>query len=120
MNIYIDDTGDFERSVATNNLRMVDGVDEIKQIIKRNLQTFLGEWFLDTSIGVPWIQEIFSKRASAQNADAILIDQVVASRGVISLLRWETSLDTATRELSVEFRALTVSGILDFNDSFDF
>ena len=120
MNIYIDDTGDFERSVATNNLRMVDGRDEIKQIIKRNLQTFLGEWFLDTSVGVPWFQEIFTKRQSAQNADAILIDTIVASKGVISLLRWESSLDKSTRELSITFRCLTVAGILDFNDTITF
>lgn len=113
MNILIDDaTGDI--SIDANNWVMVDGLDEIQQIMKQNLQTVGGEWFLDTSLGLPWFTEILEKNNSQKNIDAIFIDEIAATPGFISLVKYESSLDPVTRALSVSFEAYTVEGILDF------
>lgn len=114
MNILINDaTGDID--IQANNWVMVQGTEEISQIIKQNLQTVLGEWFLDSSLGLPWFTEIFEKGQSQKNIDTIFIDEIGACPGVISLVNYSSQLtDKANRVLSIEFQAYTVEGILDF------
>jgi hypothetical protein len=115
VNLYINDDGDIELDTTTNNLRMVSGDDEILQIVLRNLETFLGEWFLDSTLGVPWFQSILIKNPSIETIDAAVIDVIGRSKGVLSIQRYESELDTATRELSISFSIQTVSGIIDFS-----
>lgn len=114
MNLLINDaTGDID--IQQNNWVMVQGTEEISQIIKQNLQTVLGEWFLDSSLGLPWFTEIFEKGQSQKNIDTIFIDEIGAAPGVISLVNYSSQLtNKANRLLSIEFQAYTVEGILDF------
>ncbi len=115
MNILINDlTGDID--IQNNNWVMVEGVDEIAQIIKQNLQTVLGEWFLDTTLGLPWFTEIFEKGNSQKNIDNVIINQIALSPGVISLVQYSSDVSNrAAREMTIEFQAYTVEGILDFS-----
>jgi hypothetical protein len=96
---------------------MITGVEEIAQIMKQNLQTVLGEVFLDTSLGVPWFDEIFEKGQTQKNIDSILIDEISRTPGFISLVRFETTYNAAEREIAIDFEAYTVEGILDFSDT---
>ncbi len=116
MNIWITDDGDFEHDSTTNNLKIVDGREEIRQIILANLETFEGEWFLDTTIGVPWFSEILQKNISLNKVDGIIIGVISSSRGVVSLLSYESSVDAKARTYSMEFVAQTAYGILNFNE----
>ena len=50
--IYLNDKGDFV---------LVSGSESVAQTIKSTLNTFLGEFFLDTSFGVPYIDLISGK-----------------------------------------------------------
>lgn len=115
MNILIDDlTGDI--AIKNNNWVLVEGVEEIAQIIKQNLQTVLGEWYLDTTLGLPWFTEIFEKGNSQKNIDNIIINQITLSPGVISLVQYSSDIaDRAAREMAIDFQAYTVDGILDFS-----
>ncbi len=62
--------------ITNNELTLITGIDETSQNITVNLKTILGEWFLDEAIGVPWLNEIFVKRNSLSQAQAILIDNI--------------------------------------------
>jgi hypothetical protein len=66
MNILEDDqTGEIK--LVNNNWFMVTGTSEIMQAIKQNLETVLGEVWLDTSIGVP--RRLFIGNRSAESHD---------------------------------------------------
>ena len=49
-----EDTGDLE--ITNNDLSLTYGVDSRRQHLEIRLRTFLSEWFLDTTVGVPYVQ----------------------------------------------------------------
>lgn len=114
MNILLDSTGDW--AVANGELQFANGVDEIAQIVATRLKTFLGEWFLDVRLGVPWFSKILKKNPNPAEIEAVLIQTIVESPGIITLLDFQLSLDGATRQLSVSFRAESVAGIINFTE----
>ena len=114
MNIKLDENNDIVSE--NNNLAFVDGLDEIDQLAKIKLTTFLGEWFLDTGLGVPYFQTIMAKATNPAIIDNIFLDKIASLPGVINVNSFSTSLDKVTRELSVQFEAVTTEGILNFDE----
>jgi len=53
----LDQNGDLD--ISGNHLTLTDGIEAIRQHLKVKFQIFLGEWFLDESVGVPYFQQIF-------------------------------------------------------------
>lgn len=115
MNIFINDDGDIELDILTNNLHMVSGQDEILQIILRNLETFRGEWFLQTEMGVPWFQDILVKNPRVETIDAAIIEVIAGSKGVISIQSYQSTFDKELRSLFINFSVQVVTGIIDFS-----
>ena len=110
MNDFLTDiVGDL--TISNRDLTPVTGVDAIRQHIEIRLRTFLGEWFLDTTVGVPYIQEVFStKTPDTDLIRSIIRREVAKTPGVVSADTLDVSLDTATRNLSIELSATTTSG----------
>ena len=48
--------------IDTFDLSMVDGIEQIRQKLQIRLQFFYGEWYLDTTQGVKYFDEIFKKK----------------------------------------------------------
>lgn len=115
MNFGLDDNGDL--ALSQNNLTMISGKPEIMQIIKLNLQSVAGEWFLDETLGLPWFDQILEVQNSDTNLDTIFLDSIRTSDGVLSVLRFETELDRGLRVLRIAFAVVTADGILEFDDS---
>lgn len=113
-NIKLTDDGDID--VTGNTLQFVSGQEEQQQIAKQRLQTFRGEWFLDTSIGIPYFQTIFRRNTDIALIDAIYIEEISNIPGFISLLEYNSVLDTETRELSLTWKARTVNGVINFDE----
>ena len=83
---------------------------EIEQRVRSTLGFFLGEWFLDLTLGIPWIQGIFVKGVDPTIAESVLKDAIVGVEGVTGLNRFDPIIfDTATREMTVTFEVLTVN-----------
>ena len=59
--VKLDDTGDIELDNGNLVLTTNDSDDEIIQRLRGRLQLFLGEWFLNTSIGIPYLQLVYRK-----------------------------------------------------------
>ena len=96
----------------------VDGLAAIQQDVTRRLLFFLGEWFLDTSQGVPYYTQILGKSRPQAQRSKILRKVVLGTAGIQSLIQdlsW--SYNTATRQASVSFIASTTSGPLNYNET---
>lgn len=87
-----------------------DRRDVVAQRLKIKLMTFLGEWFLDQDIGVPYFQRIFAKQSSRASVDAIFQQQILTTEGVVQILEYNSSLESSTRTFSFTFRVLTEDG----------
>lgn len=109
-------TGDVD---LTNGIELVDDVEAIAQQIYIRLRTFLGEWFLDTRIGVPYFQKIIGKKRSQAQTDLIFRRSIQTTPGIASVTELTQTFDAATRELRIAFRAVTTTGVpISFSEAF--
>ena len=74
---------------TTQELRQTVG-----QRLKVSLLTYQGEWFLDEDLGVPYYQEILGRPRSKQVIDTIFQKTILDDPDVISLLEFESELDS--------------------------
>lgn len=103
-------------AIENGNLAFIEGQEEIAQIVKLRLQSFYGEWFLDTTRGVPYFTTIFEKGVDPATIDNVFIETIINVPGIISLIEYDSILDTRTRRLTINFKARTVNGVLNFSE----
>lgn len=85
----------------------------VAQRLKIRLQTFLGEYFINTSVGIPYYQRILNKIVSKDTVDAIFQSQILEDVGVLEIVQYSSSIDVAKRSLSVDFVVRTTDGVTD-------
>ena len=71
------------------------------QKVKSRLLLLAGEWFLDTSAGVPYLQQIMIKPADLPLAESLIKAAILGTDGVAELVGFATTYDAGTRKLSV-------------------
>lgn len=104
--IYINtETWDFE---------LVDDLDAIAQDCDIRMQFFLGEWYLDTRLGIPYYQEILGQKTTIQAVKGILREAILSTPGIQSVFELELDL-TSDRNLAVSFRAESVEGSFEYD-----
>jgi len=87
-----------------------DYAESVQQRIIVRLRTFLGEWFLDTNLGVPYVQTILSKGTSKQTIDAILQQTILETDGVMSITDFSSEINQSTRYYKMSFVAKIDNG----------
>jgi hypothetical protein len=110
----VDSTWDLEISNA--DLVIITQKDALRQFLKQRLQMFFGEWFLDSSLGVPYFQEIMTKQPAFEAVDAIFKRQILETPGITQLDEFNLEYDNVNRTLSLSFRANSTEGVIDFNE----
>lgn len=105
--------GNNDIEISDNTLKIITDIDEIAQLLKTRLKLYRGEWFLNTSVGVPWLQEVLGKVNTKNGIESIIKDEILKTPGVRSLESFELDIDTVNRSLTVTFKVNTGSGILD-------
>lgn len=117
MSIFLCDTnGDL--NITDNKLSLVDGPQEVLQLIRNNLRFFLGEEPLNPLMGVPYFQQVLDKATPQRVAEAVLKNVVQNTDGVNEVLGFSLTLDPSTREATVSFTAVTDGGPVTVTESF--
>lgn len=79
----------------------INSPEGVAQAIKTGLLLWLGEWYLDNSLGMPWIQGVLGKHSQAM-ADSIVQNYIQNNiQGVQDIIEFESVTDPYTREYSV-------------------
>jgi hypothetical protein len=94
-------------------LLLTEGASQRAQQIKIALLTFLGEWEFDTSIGIPYLEQILVKTPNKFRVEAILRKKILAVQGVRRITSFGLDIDRTSRSLSVHFSAETDDGKVD-------
>lgn len=102
--------------ITNGDLTQTTGIDSIRQFIAQRLRTGQDEWFLDGSIGVPYLQRIFDKGVPLLTLDTIFKDVILNSIPQISLTSFSLNLDARSRALSLSFTAECPQGEIQFNN----
>ena len=105
MDLLLDSQGDLD--ISTGDLQLTTGGEAIAQHLRIRLQFFLGEWFLDSRIGIPFFQSILIKNPATNVVRSIFRAAILSTPGVISLSELTIDFDGPTRTLAVAFTAET-------------
>jgi hypothetical protein len=89
---------------------LMDTADRVAQQIKINLLAFLGEWFLDVTFGVPYLESILVKNPRMTAIETILRSHITSVPDVISCDTLSLAWDRKVRSLMVTFTASTNLG----------
>lgn len=101
--------------IVDGDLVINSGIGGIQQDILTRLRTYLGEWFLDNTIGMPYFQQILLKNPDQSKIDAAFINMIMGTPGVISLVSYSFATDFVLRTLTVSFVAQTTQGTVDYS-----
>lgn len=105
--------GDLKLS-ETGDFILTSGSEAVAQDLMQRLQFFLGEWFLDVTLGIPYFEQIFVKNPNLPNLEALLINQILSTPGVIRLNSFTLDPDFSLRNLKVQFQLLSTSGMVSY------
>lgn len=92
--------------------RLESGITAIAQRVKITLGTLLGEWMLDTSVGIDYPGLIQQKPFSEIAASALFKSAIEAVPGVVSCDNWVTSFVSSTQTFSATGEVKTEDGVL--------
>ena len=90
MNIAQDLNGDLD--VVDGQLVLVGNqfgtqLRELEEHLEQRLRTLFGDWFLDTSLGIPYFEEVFQKPFNASVVESLFINEILSTPGVSR--QWE-------------------------------
>lgn len=82
----------------------------VGQNVKTGLMLFLGEWYLDTSQGTPWVQGVLGKNSQAMG-DGTIQNQIINTQGVTDISSYASQRDNEKRSFSVQVSVDTIYGL---------
>ena len=74
----------------------IENLDLAMQRLETALQTYLGEWVLDTSVGMPFIEWLTTRRPDHVAIGAVILIEIRAVPGVLRVDNWTTSYTQST------------------------
>lgn len=106
---------------ASGDVVFIRGAERVRQQLEFHMSLWAGEWFLDTSAGVPYNPQILGKLGgSALTLDAvigILRDQMLSVDGVLSITDFQYTFDPAERFLRVNAELMSEFGLIAYTNS---
>ena len=108
MDLKLDLNGDLD--VTDGDVTLLEGQDAIAQNIVTRLRTFLGEWFLDQRIGVPYFESILIKNADVRVIESILRRTITTTDGVDTVDNLTFDFDGVIRKLDVTAEITLLEG----------
>jgi hypothetical protein len=96
--------------ITSGDLSIVTGSDAIAQDLQQTLQVWFGEWFLDTTQGIPFKQQILVKNPVIDLVQADIINAALNVPGVTGVTGLELDYNVNNRTLSMSLSATDSNG----------
>ena len=103
---------DHDILIKDGDFLLIDNAERVAQKIKVNLLTFLGEWFLDNTWGVPYLEYILVKQPNQDLIKQILSEQISSVDDVKSLNALELDYQVKVRTLIINYEVSTEYGLI--------
>ncbi|MCP1120119.1 hypothetical protein [Robbsia andropogonis] len=111
----LDADGDYVMGGGQANF-LIDSPDAVAQLIQTRFGLIQGEWFLDTSDGVPYDDIVGHGTESTRD---LTVQQVILeTTGVTQILSYASSVDPSTRKFTVAATIDTNYGSTSVTGSF--
>ncbi|WP_347252900.1 hypothetical protein [Leminorella grimontii] len=88
---------------------LINSPEAVVQAIKTRFELWYGQWFLDTTKGMPWLQSVLGKQ-NPEVYDMLIRKYILETRGVKSIIKLDTTVDTGRRRVTFAAEIDTVYG----------
>lgn len=111
-----DINGDYSFGRNQGNF-LINSVQAVAQLVTTGLLLHQGEWFLDSTVGMPWETSVLGY-GTASTYDLAIKSQILSTAGVQSISSYSSNLNTTTRALTVtativtNFGSTTITAVL--------
>lgn len=95
-----------------DDIVFIDNAERVAQQIKIQLLTFLGEWFLDTTHGVPYLEYVLIKNPNFTLIRQLFWEEILKVDDVKNIDSLELEYDSKARTITVEFSVSTNYGMI--------
>lgn len=95
---------------ANGNLAIATGNTAVAQGIRQALHFWRGQWFINQTEGVPYLDRVFTQPVTAGFASTVIAGAIRNVDGVISVDSVQASIDPLTRKLSYNAKVTTNFG----------
>jgi hypothetical protein len=106
-NDIIRDNGDFETTKTD--------FERLRQQISISLKTWMGEWFLNTTFGIPYRQKLLQKGITKSEVDAEFIRVINSFDEVREITYFKSEIDRVNRSYGMSFHVSTLFGTMRFS-----
>jgi hypothetical protein len=93
-------------------------LEYLAQMVWSAISLFLGEWYLDATMGIPYIPSDQNKTEHRSLLETSLQTSITGISGITRLLEFESKYEPAKRRLRIRFAAETDAGLLERDDTF--
>lgn len=91
---------------SQGQLRFTASLEEAAvQGIRQRIQTWRGTWFLDTKVGIPYIESVFRKGTSSRLIESMFRSAILQVPEIQDVLQIQLVTNRQTREASLTFTA---------------
>jgi hypothetical protein len=102
---------------ATGDIKIVNNApiletDEatlVRQRLTIRLNTFLGEWFYNLEVGVPYFEQILTQQYQRFLVENILRDVILKTEGVVRITNFEGTFNPRERVYNATFTVTTLN-----------
>lgn len=105
----LDANGDMTFGRGAANF-LVDSPAAVAQAILTRLNLWTGEWWLDLSIGTPWLQQILGKPRGPGSPDAAIRQRILTTPYVTNLTDYASNYNPTNRSWVVSCKVFTAFG----------
>ena len=92
--------------------RLVTGMEALRQRIAQHLRFARGEYFIDTSQGVPYLDDVIARPANLPLAQQVVTAAIQSVEGVLSVTDVSVTLDKRKRVLNYQATVKATEGLL--------
>ncbi len=108
--------------LENGDLIIIEGSEEVAQVLRIGLKFFFGEWFLNNQDGIRYFEEIFIKEYSLTRISQIIrgfvnsIPEVIAIKDYTQEVTEVIESEVKKKKLIVSFTVSTEFGEVSIND----
>lgn len=104
------ETEDHDLALEAGNLVLCRDARAVAAHVETRFRFFLGEWFLDTREGVPYLEIFFVKNPDVSVLKQILRYVIVTTPGIADLVDFSLSYVPDARQVTYQFLAVADDG----------
>lgn len=108
--ILLDTEGDLDLTSGGMKLSGDNDAEYTRQRISNRIRFFLGEWFLDQRLGVPYFKDVFVKNPDLSFLRSLYRKIILSVPSLATLDTLELSLVKETRTLQVAWAGVLIDG----------